>query len=160
MMCAVVDANESEGASSASSNGDGVLANLPRTRPQRSTARRAAARTRTAAAKRPPKARTAKAATPKGSNRPGTVTKPSKPPTTEKRKRRAPTAKRPSISLEDPAPRQGFESDGESATASVQPPGGPELIVTAAEIVGELAKAGLSTSERLVKDVISRLPLS
>lgn len=159
MMCAVVDANESEGASSASSNGDGVLANLPRTRPQRSSARRTAARASTAA-KPAAETRRAKASAPKGSHPPGAATKPSKPPRTEKRKRRAPTAKRPSIPLEDPAPRQGFESDGESATASVQPPGGPELIATAAEIVGELAKAGLSTSERLVKDVISRLPLS
>jgi hypothetical protein len=42
----------------------------------------------------------------------------------------------------------------------VQPPGAAELVVSAAEIVGELAKAGLSTGERLLKDVFSRLPLS
>jgi hypothetical protein len=28
------------------------------------------------------------------------------------------------------------------------------------EIVGEVAKAGLSTGERLLKDLLSRLPLS
>jgi hypothetical protein len=42
----------------------------------------------------------------------------------------------------------------------VQPPGGAELLISAAEIVGELAKAGVSRSERLLKDVLSRLPLS
>jgi len=41
----------------------------------------------------------------------------------------------------------------------VQPPGAAELVASAAEIVGELAKAGLSTGERLLKDVFSRLPL-
>jgi len=42
----------------------------------------------------------------------------------------------------------------------VQPPGAAELVASAAEIVGELAKAGLSRSERLLKDFVSRLPLS
>jgi hypothetical protein len=42
----------------------------------------------------------------------------------------------------------------------VQPPGGAELVASAVEILGELAKGGLSTGERLLKDVISRLPLS
>ena len=57
------------------------------------------------------------------------------------------------------APRQGFECEGERASGPVQPPGGAELVASAAEIVGELAKAGLSTGERLLKDVFSRLPL-
>jgi len=56
-------------------------------------------------------------------------------------------------------PRQGFASDGERVSGPVQPPGGAELIATAAEIVSELAKAGVSTGERLIKDVVSRLPL-
>ena len=43
---------------------------------------------------------------------------------------------------------------------SVQPPGGAELIVSAAELVTEFAKAGLSRSERLVRDLFSRFPLS
>jgi hypothetical protein len=42
----------------------------------------------------------------------------------------------------------------------VHPPGGAELVASAAEIVSELAKAGLSTGERLLKDFLSRLPLS
>jgi hypothetical protein len=67
-----------------------------------------------------------------------------------------PRAKAP---LQEPAPRQGFECEGETDGA-VAPPGGAELVSAAAEIVGELAKAGLSTGERLLKDVFSRLPLS
>jgi hypothetical protein len=55
-------------------------------------------------------------------------------------------------------PRQGFECEGIGGT--VQPPGGGELVASAIEIVGEVAKAGLSTGERLLKDFLSRLPLS
>jgi hypothetical protein len=42
----------------------------------------------------------------------------------------------------------------------VQPPGGAELLASAAEIVGELAKSGLSAGERVLRDVLSRLPLT
>ena len=59
-----------------------------------------------------------------------------------------------------PRPRQGFESESENMNGSVQPPGGAELVASAAEIVGELAKVGLSAGERLLKDVFSRLPRS
>jgi hypothetical protein len=41
----------------------------------------------------------------------------------------------------------------------VSPPGSTELLATAAELVGELAKAGASRGERLLKDALSRLPL-
>ena len=54
-------------------------------------------------------------------------------------------------------PRQGYESVEERATGPVQPPGDAEFIGTAAEIVTELAKAGISGAERLVRDVLSRL---
>jgi len=60
----------------------------------------------------------------------------------------------------EPVPKQGFECDSDRASGAVQPPGGTELVAGAAEIIGELAKAGLSTGERLLKDVLSRLPLS
>jgi hypothetical protein len=59
----------------------------------------------------------------------------------------------------EPAPMQGFECEGERNSSSVRPPGGAELVASAAEIVSELARAGLSSGERLVKDVLSRLPL-
>jgi hypothetical protein len=56
-------------------------------------------------------------------------------------------------------PRQGFESEADLASGPVRPPGGAELVSSAVEIVGELAKAGLSAGERLLRDVISRLRL-
>ena len=57
-------------------------------------------------------------------------------------------------------PRQGFECEEERASGPVQPPGGAELVASAAEIVSEVAKAGFSTGERLFRDVLSRLPIS
>jgi hypothetical protein len=54
-------------------------------------------------------------------------------------------------------PRQGFETEADRARGPVQPPGGTELVTSAVEIVGELAKSGLATGERLLKDVFSRL---
>jgi hypothetical protein len=45
------------------------------------------------------------------------------------------------------------------ASGPVQPPGGAELVASAAEIIGELAKAGLSTGERLLRDALTHLPL-
>jgi hypothetical protein len=135
--------------------GAGVLANLPRTRPQRATARRTAARSANAAKEttsangngraprtspRKPSAPSAKRASP---------AKPSRP----KAARAKPARKRP---VED-VPRQGYESVEERATGPVQPPGGTELVGTAAEIVNEIAKAGISGGERLLRDVLSRL---
>jgi hypothetical protein len=147
-------------------NEDGVLANLPRTRPQRSSPRRAAERNAKAAG-------TAETvvggAGPNGAGA-ASVGRARKPVTAKAPagKRRKTTAKRPRTSAprrapgpaDDAVPRQGFESDSDAASGSVQPPGGAELVTSAAEIVGELAKAGLSTGERLLKDVLSRLPFS
>ena len=65
-----------------------------------------------------------------------------------------------SVTKLDAVPPQGYEADDDAATGAVRPPGGAELVLSAAEIVGELAKAGLSRSERLIKDALSRLPLS
>ena len=39
----------------------------------------------------------------------------------------------------------------------MQPPSGPELAASVAELFGELAQAGLSTGGRLVKDALRRL---
>ena len=161
--------SDAEGDSRSTAPGEdrGVLLNLPRTRPQRSSPRRAAARKAAAGARarqggRP---READSTTPSAQ-----ATAPSalrgavqgKP----KRAKAAPgqsargtfKPRRGSSPDHDPAPRQGFESESESLSGSVRPPGGVELVASAAEIVGELAKAGLSTGERLLKDVLSRLP--
>jgi hypothetical protein len=113
---------------------EGVLANLPRTRPQRSSARRDAARRAT-------KAKATKVAAVKRGQ--GTA----KPRSTAKR-------------LRDPAPRQGFETENDPLSGPVQPPGGLDLLASAAELAGELTKSGLSTGGRLFKDILARLPLN
>ena len=216
----VSDADDS-GTANGRREENGVLANLPRARPQRASARRTAARNGvarngarpTAAAKRPlrsvpdespaPKPAkqasdhkakaAAKAPAARGAKQPGArapAERPSKPgaKTSVKAVResaasstaRASQAERSSVrkpaaetkaprraarkrsragTVEEAAPRQGFESESERSNDSVQPPGGIELVASAAELVGELAKAGVSTGERVLKDVLSRLPL-
>jgi hypothetical protein len=150
-------------------NGEGVLSKLPRTRPQRSSPRRAAARAASAAAPASvtgvaPVASTAPAR-PNGRPAPraksATARSPKKPAGARSagtRSARA-TAAAANASVE-PAPRQGFESETERANGTVQPPGGADLVASAAEIFGELAKAGAAKGERLLKDLLSHLPLS
>jgi hypothetical protein len=131
---------------------EGVLANLPRTRPQRPSARRDAARRPAAAAK----------ATPTAAKPTPTAAKPT--PTQAPTRKQATAKRRPAKSavkpVQGPAPRQGFESESDSVSGPVQPPGGVELLASAAELAGELAKTGLSTGGRLLKDALSRLPLN
>jgi hypothetical protein len=119
---------------------DGVLANLPRTRPQRSSARRDAARRTVSAEAKPVRTTADKQVTAK--------------------KRPAKAAKRATKPLQDPAPRQGFETERDPVSGPVQPPGGVDLLSSAAELAGELTKSGLSTGGRLLKDVFARLPLN
>jgi hypothetical protein len=145
--------NESNGRIEPPEEGASVLSNLPRTRPQRATARRAAARRggeaeialqttmapaapKPAAAARPARARTGARSAKRAPATP--------------RSRRAPAS--------EPVPRQGFESEGDHASGSVSPPGGIELLGSAVELLGELAKASVGTGERLLRDVFSRLP--
>ena len=186
------DAEVSSSATKTPQSEGGVLANLPRTRPQRSSARRAAARGSVAAparARKPTRAKASKPTAAKGrsdtrahaktaatttekrtvepvtqSSASASAKAAAPRPSSAVRTKRARSAThaappRPSAPPQEPAPAQGFECEGETDGA-VQPPGGAELIASAAEIVGELAKAGLSTGERLLKDVFSRLPLS
>ncbi len=155
-------------------NGQGVLSKLPRTRPQRASPRRAAARAASAAADAATAASTTTTPAPARSNgRPSTraesaAARTSKRPTSKRasaggqrvRGARARPARKAVAATVEPAPRQGFECEPERAGGTVHPPGGAELVASAAEIVGELAKAGVSTGERLLKDILSRLPLS
>ncbi len=153
---------------------EGVLANLPRTRPQRSSARRDAAR-RTASVKVEPTGAPARkprrAASAMAQPAPAPARKPpstisTKAEPTPAPKKRILAKKRPSKSkvkakrLQDPAPRQGFETEGDPVSGPVQPPGGVDLLSSAAELAGELTKSGLSTGGRLLKDVFARLPLN
>jgi len=154
---------ESNGRSSPPREGEGVLANLPRTRPQRATPRRAAARKAASGngAVRVEGAR-ASSARSKGAPSPTAARKP-RAVKSAAGKRRAPSAAKAAGRTppgEERVPRQGFACEGESASGPVQPPGGAELVASAMEMVGEVARAGLSTGERLLKDVLSRLPLS
>jgi hypothetical protein len=144
MMSSMSDA-KGNGRSSSSLKDGGVLVNLPHTRPQRASARRDAAR-QTAARAAPRRKAPARS-----NGRPAT-------PTARKRAGSAAARAGASTRVPEPAPRQGFESETESMSGSVRPPGGAEFVASAAEIVGELAKAGLSTGERLLKDALSRLP--
>jgi hypothetical protein len=119
----------------ASADGPGILAGLPRTRPQRASARRTAAR----AAK--PGKRAAKPG--KGAAKPG------KRPLTHAN-RSAPAG--------ESVPMQGYEPEGDSQRRPIQPPGGAELVASIAELAGELAKAGVNTGGRVLKDFLSRMP--
>jgi hypothetical protein len=150
------------------SDNGGVLANLPRTRPQRSSPRRAAARTaatkpttQAANGTRETAAKTKKA--PPRPRRPSArkaqAGKPATGRSTAKPSARASRREAELHSDRERVPAQGFECASESVSGPVQPPGGPELVASAVEIVGELAKAGLSSGERVLRDVFSRLPL-
>ncbi len=122
-------ADESSGGSDGTGNeGPSVLAGLPRTRPQRASARRIAAR----------------------------AAKPSTAPPGQT-KRHQPTKSR-GTDVGEPVPRQGFEAEPDSLAGPVQPPGGTELVASAAELAGELTKAGVTAGARLFKDFLSHLP--
>jgi hypothetical protein len=161
-----------------SANGDGVLSKLPRTRPQRSSPRRAAARAASAgapAAGATPSSSKAEVASAAPARANGRASARAKSAGARAAKSPAPargsTTKRPTratgarasraaaAASVEPAPRQGFESETERANGTVNPPGGADLVASAAEIVGELAKAGVSKGERLLKDLVSHLPL-
>jgi hypothetical protein len=55
-------------------------------------------------------------------------------------------------------PLQGYEPDDDSPHGPIQPPGGAELVASIAELAGELAKAGVHSGARLLRDAFSRLP--
>jgi hypothetical protein len=127
---------------------DGILASLPRTRPQRSSARRDAARQSAKATKRAPTtAPTGKREAPK--------VRAAKAPA-GKRAKRTP----PKLSHQDPAPRQGFESESDPVSGPVRPPGLVDVLASAAELAGELGKSGLTAGGRLLKDLLSHLTLN
>lgn len=157
-----------------------VLANLPRTRPQRPSARRAATRraaadtgkrTANTSAKRTPGEGTKRPATASPKRTASALAKPAIGSSARRvagagAKRTAKTsAKRPpprtgsAPPSAPPAPHQGYETeDGIEPGVPVQPPSGTELATSVAELVGELAQAGLETCERLLRDAIGRFP--
>ena len=79
-------------------------------------------------------------------------------------KAKAPASKRakrtpPELSHQDPAPRQGYESESDPVSGPVRPPGPVDVLASAAELAGELGKSGLTAGGRLLKDLLSRLSL-
>jgi len=138
---AVSDVEQSDGRAIAPGEEKSVLANLPTKGQAGAATARVRARGQDRPARKPATAKTSTAKRAKAS------------PT----RARASTTPR-STSVEEAAPRQGFESDSNAASAPVQPPGGAELLGSAAEILAELAKGGLSSGERLLRDALSRLP--
>ncbi len=111
------------------------MGSLPKTRPQRRSARRGAASNGASKAVQKP-ARKA----------------PKKPA------QRRPTKRKPAKVEPERAPRQGFEAESELELGKpVQPPGSSELAASVAELLGELAQSGLTSGGRLLKDALSRL---
>jgi hypothetical protein len=115
----------------------GILAALPRTRPQRASPRRAAART----------------GKPTKTNKPAGTAATRKPVATKKR------AAKPIVKpAEPPAPKQGYEPEDElDLGGTINPPSSVELVESVADIVGELANSGLAAGGRLLKDAFSLL---
>ena len=160
----VSDVGQSDGRATGPGEEKSVLANLPRSRPQRSSPRRAAARAApstgqgtAATARVRPRDQDRAAPKPARAKRPVAKRPAAKRAKATGTRARAST-RRGRAGAQEAAPRQGFEADSSAATGPVQPPGGAELLGSAAEILAELAKGGLSTGERLLRDAISRLP--
>jgi len=144
---AVSDVEQSDGRATEPGEEKSVLANLPRSRPQRSSPRGTAAGARLRPRGQDGAVRRTATAKPRASKR-------AKASATRARA----STRRGRTGAQEAAPRQGFEADSNAASGPVQPPGGAELLGSAAEILAELAKGGLSAGERLLRDAISRLP--
>jgi hypothetical protein len=140
----------------------GVMSSLPKTRPQRPSARRASAR-RAAAAQGSGAAEDASPVRP-GQPRNARKTPTRKAPTPQAPTREAPSARKkpPAVKLEPPrAPRQGFEVESEIETGkTVTPPNSVELAASVVELLGELAQSGIRSGERLLRDALTRRPSS
>jgi hypothetical protein len=148
---------------------DGVLAALPRTRPQRASPRRAAARaqaqseTAEAAPARGEGAKTqaktkprSKPTKPKAAAR--TKPKPATPKaaTPKATAKKKPAKRRTPAPVAERAPKQGYEPEEEVELGNtVHPPSGGELIESLADIAGELVGAGAGAGGRLLKDALS-----
>lgn len=160
----------------------GVLAALPRTRPQRASARREAARARAqsetastptvtargrdaderderqatkAGAKAKPKKQASAKPKPPVKAKAKAAAKP-KATTAKKLARRPSTKVRSAAKQEERAPKQGYEPEEEIELGNtVHPPSGGELIESIADIFGELAGLGANAGGRLLKDALS-----
>ncbi len=142
------------------SDENGVLAALPRTRPQRASARRVAARAATRsetvaeAVASPPAPRAPKTARSKPPE--AARSEPPKESKPSRRGARPKVAPSPKVKREARVPKQGYEPEEEVELGkTVDPPSGVELIESLADIVGELVSAGAGAGGRLLKDALS-----
>lgn len=163
-----------EGGPAAQDAPGGVLGALPKTRPQRASARRAGERAKRAKqpadakqpanARRPARAKRAtaakqtavaaegtKASSPNAKRRAATEDKPAS--------RRNTAARTASSRTERPkAPKQGYEPEEEVELGrTVNPPSPTEVAESVADILVELASAGLKTGGRVLRDVFAPL---
>lgn len=164
----------------------GILAALPRARPQRASPRRAAARDKTSKSETVASAGKSAATGARGAKATGARSadgtgaradqvKKAGPRAPAKRARasrattdtdadtracakQANTKHTPSAPTEPPAPRQGYEPEEEvELGTTVNPPSGAELVESVVEIVGEIANSGIAAGGRLLKDAFSLL---
>jgi len=145
----------------------GVLAALPRTRPQRASARRDAARQRAdkAQSETAVKATPAKVKTTPKAVKPKTAAVKVKPSAskaasakTKTTPSKATVSKKPAAPPGGRAPIQGYEPEEEIELGkTVNPPSGVELVESVADIFGELANSSLAAGGRILKDAFSLL---
>ncbi len=139
------DAESPNGRESDSISEGGILAALPRSRPQRTSPHRAAARTgKPTLTKTKTKTKTKRPVGARAVKKPAATTRPAAKPNVKPAEQRA--------------PKQGYEPEEEvELGATVHPPGSVELVESVADIVGELAGTGLAAGGRLLKDAFSLL---
>jgi hypothetical protein len=125
----------------------GVLASLPRTRPQRQSRRRQSARATNLDA-----GVNAGATRSADSTRSPSSTRSAKKPATKPRRAKRTAAAR---AAEPPVPPQGFEPEND-VSDPVSPPSGAELLASLGGVAGELVQSSLSAGGRLLRDALSR----
>jgi len=180
MMCAMSEENERTTPPINERDSAGVLANLPRTRPQRSSARRAAARDNASGGRArhtagdPAERPKPQAAASRAEARPGAKAgKSTRKRTagaasagtgarkaaagTAGKQARAQSARARAGAAANRAPRQGFESEADSTSGPVTPPGGVELLTAATELLADVAKSGLSRGASALQEIMGRL---
>ncbi len=128
---------------------DDVLSRLPKTRPARRSAHRAA--TPTSA----PPARPASKTKPKSAARP--TARPA-PKTRPKATAKKPGTTRPKAATQAATPQPPAEPTPTSARGPIEPPSGSEILQTAVQAAGDIAHVGLLIGREALKAARSRLP--